>query len=1724
MRLRQIPLCQVRHISASVRQPWWSRRLFAFLLASLVSLFAATSALAQFVASAPAPTNLSAAPSTGQVALSWIATNANFPAPPPHPPLDGGPSYSTYYYYYIYRSTTPGGEGSTPLYKVPQATAQPNGASTATYTDTSTVNGTTYYYQVTAVTISAVSGTDPTTTGGSESARSNEASATPLVRINCGGADYTDGAGKVWNADQGFTGGNTITTTTVITGTTDPTLYQAQRSGAQFSYAEPVANGTYVLILLFAEIQGNTTGQRTFNVTANGTQILTNYDIYQNIGAANTAVVKGFPVPVTVTNGQFTLSLAGVTGNAALAAFALLTPRPVGDVPPPGWAMDAVPTDSGSEAGGAGPGSSMQVSLPSGVEENMPGPDLSAYNPVGPSVSYERMYRSKLAARGYGSPGLSPGWVDNYDLRVLPSSASYKLLYPNGAAESWIGTTGSLTTPYGAPYLANAPATGTLTMTMKDRSVYTFTQVSTASVNYAAGTYLLAKMTNLVGHSITLSRDTAANNYRVLSITNDAASPVMLLKFNYGGAVLSSVEDLASSAASEHRQVGYAFTGGSLSNVTQVAADGATANDLWRYGYQTINNEPFLNSVSTPDPSDATGAAYTSATVTYDPTGFVTAHTDANNRLRTFGFGPSGVQLQVFNHAGDTSPVQQWMQKFGINNVDMGFVDAANYTANVSYAGTPSPYLPGAVTNRNRQKTSITYDPANNYGNVTSTTDPRGVQVNMTYQYPSDFALGQLATTQTVNGSSSLAGTSFTYYAPVDGVINGLLKTMTAPQPGASSSAATVITTYQYDALGNVTQMTTPGPNGITTVTYNYTTGYNGTTQPEALGEPLSVTVSGPAAGSTGTTTTVTYQQYDGRGNCTATIDCLGNRTDFQFNLADQPLSVLLPATGQTGAGRSHMDMAYQYVGGPMNTASLYDEGNTSSPVRQTINAYGHEGELLKVSDLKGPVMAYQYDGRYRRIAVQDGQNIQNGQGSSTYYQFDPVGNLYQVLYPLSTSTGVGTFDTESYTYDADSNMLTRTDGNNATTTYIRDTTVDSRLMGITYPASSNTSNVSFGYDTFERLSSLGNGEVAKTYTYDDIDDLRTAAVSFTNGPQNQTLTYDYNPDGSRSLMTFTLPVGPNQNQYNYQYDGLGQLTQAGFPWTDGNASYTYVANRTTGYVRMGWLKMATTPRGKTSYGYNARGQMTSLLNQWSNAGGYTLSSSYSSVAYDAPGNKTSEAAYIPQVGSAPDISHKLAYIYSSRDELTGEQSAASGSGVGGSSAYSNAFGYDLSYNPTTFKGSAVTTNIDNQFTLSGFAYDGNGNPTTYTGNNLTFDIENRLLSIASLGFAATYAPDNRRASKTAAGQTTYYVYDEDGSPSPLIEERMSGGTPTVSMGWGMGADGLRARYSPTTGGPYYLFEYDPQGSLVQRQTGGNTSYPALDTAMYDAYGSRLNDVDAFTGGAEPVRDAVGFQGQFGAYTDNETGLVLMGHRYYSPGTGRFLTRDPKGYGGGINLYGFTGNNPVNEMDPEGTDWLDIASNFSAGAGDIISGGLTQKFRRHFGYDDIVDKGSGSYHGGQVAGVGYLAVDSVVSGVGVINGVRAIRAAGGVRAAITAVRGIGAIDALAQTYKIGSPSSLKGVLTFNRAAYNDFIASGGKFQVMRDVAIDGGRVLGRYSAKINVIQIGKGANLSTVTEELVHFRQAQKLGVIGRGFDISRRAEIESDAGQTMRGLGFVPK
>jgi len=51
---------------------------------------------------------------------------------------------------------------------------------------------------------------------------------------------------------------------------------------------------------------------------------------------------------------------------------------------------------------------------------------------------------------------------------------------------------------------------------------------------------------------------------------------------------------------------------------------------------------------------------------------------------------------------------------------------------------------------------------------------------------------------------------------------------------------------------------------------------------------------------------------------------------------------------------------------------------------------------------------------------------------------------------------------------------------------------------------------------------------------------------------------------------------------------------------------------------------------------------------------------------------------------------------------------------------------------------------------------------------------------------------------------------------------------------------------------------------------------------------------------------------------DQETGLYYNYFRYYNPQTGRYITPDPIGLEGGINLFTYVQNNPINIIDPEG--------------------------------------------------------------------------------------------------------------------------------------------------------------------------------------------------------------
>jgi RHS repeat-associated protein len=81
-----------------------------------------------------------------------------------------------------------------------------------------------------------------------------------------------------------------------------------------------------------------------------------------------------------------------------------------------------------------------------------------------------------------------------------------------------------------------------------------------------------------------------------------------------------------------------------------------------------------------------------------------------------------------------------------------------------------------------------------------------------------------------------------------------------------------------------------------------------------------------------------------------------------------------------------------------------------------------------------------------------------------------------------------------------------------------------------------------------------------------------------------------------------------------------------------------------------------------------------------------------------------------------------------------------------------------------------------------------------------------------------------------------------------------------------------------------------------------------------EGFGSTLADTDP-DGDGTNVNINLRFTGQ---YYDSESGLHYNYHRYYDPGTGRYLTSDPLGLEGGLNGYVYVGSGPTNSTDALG--------------------------------------------------------------------------------------------------------------------------------------------------------------------------------------------------------------
>ena len=105
---------------------------------------------------------------------------------------------------------------------------------------------------------------------------------------------YTDSFGNVWAADTNYNSGTAYNTTAVISntlpGAADQALYQTERYGNTFTYTFNVPSGAYQITLKMAETYWTAAGQRMFNLSINGTQALSGFDLYTTAGGTNTAL------------------------------------------------------------------------------------------------------------------------------------------------------------------------------------------------------------------------------------------------------------------------------------------------------------------------------------------------------------------------------------------------------------------------------------------------------------------------------------------------------------------------------------------------------------------------------------------------------------------------------------------------------------------------------------------------------------------------------------------------------------------------------------------------------------------------------------------------------------------------------------------------------------------------------------------------------------------------------------------------------------------------------------------------------------------------------------------------------------------------------------------------------------------------------------------------------------------------------------------------------------------------------------------------------------------------------------------------------------------------------------------------------------------------------------------------------------------------------------------
>lgn len=904
--------------------------------------------------------------------------------------------------------------------------------------------------------------------------------------------------------------------------------------------------------------------------------------------------------------------------------------------------------------------------------------------------------------------------------------------------------------------------------------------------------YPLAQQVNAVGNAIGFEYDTTEYQgtnaftaiFPLLSRIRDLVSGNVLLTINrlsYGP--ISSITDCYG------RSVYYTVSGLGITRglvfVSQIVPTGTSNPPMrYQYGYSLVYNgffsetTPMLTTISVPSP---TGTGTSTTTINYSPGCQISSIVDANGNTTEFTqVNPDGTP---WSGGGGYSQHTRITVKDPLNNVVytswVGFDGNMSQTevfnaagASVieeTYADPMNPLRASTRTDAGNRAWSSSWD---EFGNQLSVTTPRGVTTTFTHSY-ANFSLGRLVDAQI----GTLPVTTIQYNLP-----SGLASQITKPVP----SGGTGNCLFSYNALGNVTSVSTPGNNVasqiVTSLNYVQDGAY---TQVACLNQPLVVT-DGSGRKS--------RLRYNSQGRVLWVIDPENTQTDFEYDIANNVTRVLYHPTGQQGPNRGNITTTYLYPGGPSVQEKVYDEAGNL--IRQVNFTYGAEGELLSITGSVETIVQ-EYDALYRLKAVKDGNantvksftysavgylaSVQNSAGTMQYL-YNPDGRPYRI-------TDVRGQINNLYYNDPDG-LLTRSE----TPNQIADMT----------------------YDGYGRLQTVTDGVGTRTYTYGDVDQILSITTQYTNLPPCQ-LTYGYYPNGSRA--TLGTPAGT----FTYLYDAYERLAQLTNPygevtsWTHTNADL--IATQVSG-------------NGLTATAqYTALGQLASLTNV---GPGSTPLSEFLVTARDGSGNPLSVTANVPV---ATALSGSTVYTYDAKDQLVAEQSTRNG-------GYLYGYAYDSAGNATTFRNASLSYNALNQCTSASATYDGDGQPAVYNGQSLTWGDVGSLEAVGSL-YAADYAFGGLRAwGQPTGGPKTYYIYDDT---LPVLELDSSGNVASVNT---FGNGGLLSRRSGGSSVYYAFDErgntvhrLDQAGAVLSNRSTdafGASLVPLPAQDPFDGFGGRL--------------------------------------------------------------------------------------------------------------------------------------------------------------------------------------------------------------------------------------------------------------------------------------------